>query len=58
VTVNGEIVREQGTRVNPESDVIHVDGERVPTKADNLVLVLNKPLGVLTTMSDEQGRDR
>lgn len=56
VTVNGEIVREQGTRVNPESDVIHVDGERVPTKADNLVLVLNKPLGVLTTMSDDQGR--
>jgi 23S rRNA pseudouridine2605 synthase len=42
--------------VNPESDVIHVDGERVPTKADNLVLVLNKPLGVLTTMSDDQGR--
>lgn len=56
VTVNGEIVREQGTRVNPESDVIHVDGERVPTKADNLVLALNKPLGVLTTMSDDQGR--
>ncbi len=56
MTVNGEIVREQGTRVNPESDVIHVDGERVPTKADNLVLVLNKPLGVLTTMSDDQGR--
>ena len=56
VTVNGEIVREQGTRVNPESDVINVDGERVPTKADNLVLVLNKPLGVLTTMSDDQGR--
>jgi 23S rRNA pseudouridine2605 synthase len=56
VTVNGEIVREQGTRVNPESDVIHVDGERVPTKADNLGLVLNKPLGVLTTMSDDQGR--
>lgn len=56
VTVNGEIVREQGTRVNPEVDVIHVDGERVPTKADTVVLVLNKPLGVLTTMSDDQGR--
>lgn len=56
VTVNGKLVLEQGTRVNPEVDVIHVDGERVPTKADTLVLVLNKPLGVLTTMSDDQGR--
>lgn len=56
VTVNGKIVLEQGTRVDPEIDVIHVDGERVPTKADTVVLALNKPLGVLTTMSDDQGR--
>ncbi len=56
VTVNGKVVLEQGTRVNPEVDVIHVDGERVPTKADTVVLVLNKPSGVLTTMSDDQGR--
>lgn len=56
VSVNGSRVREQGTRVNPETDVIHVDGERVPTKSDTAVYAMNKPKGVLTTMTDDQGR--
>lgn len=56
VSVNGSKVREQGTRVNPETDVIHVDGERVPTKSDTAVYAMNKPKGVLTTMTDDQGR--
>jgi 23S rRNA pseudouridine2605 synthase len=56
VSVNGKRVTEQGLRINPEVDVIHVDGERVPTKADTVVLAFNKPKGVLTTMDDEQGR--
>lgn len=56
VTVNGKPVTEQGLRVDPEVDVIHVDGERVPTKANTVVFALNKPLGVVTTMTDEQGR--
>lgn len=56
VSVNGKKVTEQGTRVNPESDVIHVDGERVPTKSNTMVYAMNKPKGVLTTMSDDQGR--
>ena len=56
VSVNGHKVREQGVRVNPELDVIHVDGERVPTKSDTVVYAMNKPKGVLTTMSDDQGR--
>ena len=56
VSVNGEVVTQLGTRVDPERDTIHVDGERVPTAADLAVLALNKPLGVLSAMSDDRGR--
>jgi len=56
VEVDGKRVREQGLRVDPRTSVIRVDGERVPTAPDLLVLALNKPRGVLSTMSDERGR--
>jgi 23S rRNA pseudouridine2605 synthase len=56
VSINGEPVREQGRRVDPEVDIIHVDGERLQTKAEIVVYALNKPKGVLTTMVDDQGR--
>lgn len=56
VEVDGRIVTEQGLRVDPETAVIRVDGQRVPTAADRIVLALNKPLGVHTTMSDDRGR--
>ena len=56
VSINGEPVREQGRRVDPEVDIIHVDGERLQTKAEVVVYALNKPKGVLTTMVDDQGR--
>jgi len=56
VEVDGRIVTEQGMRVDPETAVIRVDGQRVPTAADRIVLALNKPLGVHTTMSDDRGR--
>ncbi len=56
VSVNGEVVTTLGTRVDPDSDVIHVDGQRVPTAADLVVVALNKPRGVLSTMADDRGR--
>jgi 23S rRNA pseudouridine2605 synthase len=56
VSVNGEVVQVLGRRVNPATDVIHVDGVRVNVRDDRLYLALNKPRGVLSTMSDERGR--
>jgi 23S rRNA pseudouridine2605 synthase len=56
VSINGETVTGQGRRVDPEVDVIHVDGERLQTKAEIVVYAFNKPKGVLTTMVDDQGR--
>ena len=56
VSVNGEVVTQMGRRVDPRTDVIHVDGKRIPPASDHVYLVLNKPRGVVSTMSDEQGR--
>jgi 23S rRNA pseudouridine2605 synthase len=56
VTVNGETVRELGTRVDPRTAVIHVDGLRLQLDETVVTLALHKPAGVFSTMSDEQGR--
>ncbi len=56
VEVDGEIVRRFGARVDPEHQVIRVDGRRIPARQDLVYLALNKPAGVLTTMSDDRGR--
>lgn len=56
VDVDGRRVTELGTRVDPATAVVHVDGERVVTAEDIVVLAFNKPMGVLSTMSDERGR--
>ena len=56
VSVDGEIVREMGRRVDPDTAVIHVDGSRVIVREDMVHLLLNKPRGLLSTMSDDEGR--
>jgi 23S rRNA pseudouridine2605 synthase len=56
VEVDGEIVRRFGARVDPQHQVIRVDGRRIPAREDLVYVALNKPAGVLTTMSDSRGR--
>lgn len=56
VEVDGRVVAEQGLRVDPAVAIIRVDGQRVPTAPGLVVVALNKPRGVVTTMADEQGR--
>jgi 23S rRNA pseudouridine2605 synthase len=56
VEVDGEIVRRYGARVDPQRQVIRVDGRRIPAREDHVYIALNKPAGVLTTMSDTRGR--
>lgn len=55
VEVNGQIVMEQGVRVDPEKDEIKVDGLTVATQS-YLFFALNKPAGVVSTMEDPDGR--
>ncbi|MBA3618520.1 MAG: rRNA pseudouridine synthase [Acidothermales bacterium] len=56
VEVNGEPVRVQGKRVDPERDTVRVDGSLLPTIPGLVHLAVNKPRGMLSTMSDPQGR--
>jgi len=56
VSVNGESDLPMGTRVDPERDVIRVDGERIVTPFQHVYLVANKPRGVVSSMADEKGR--
>lgn len=57
VSVNGQVVRELGTRVDPTRDVLHVDGLRVHLDSSLVTIALNKPYGVLSAMADDAGRD-
>jgi 23S rRNA pseudouridine2605 synthase len=56
VSINGKIVKTQGVRVFPEEVEIRVDGDLIQPSADKIVMMLNKPTGVLTTMHDEMHR--
>lgn len=56
VRVNGEVVKELGSRVDPLIDKIAVDGKIIPYPNDAVTLMLNKPAGFITTMSDPYGR--
>ena len=56
VEVDGALVRTQGMRVDPDKAVIRVDGMRIASAPDHVYLALNKPRGVVSTMSDPQGR--
>lgn len=55
VKVNGERA-DLGRRVDPEHDVVEVDGAQIGVKAGLVHYLLNKPAGVVTTASDPQGR--
>ncbi len=56
IEVNGEVVTTLGTRVVPGRDEVRVDGERVRTPSSSVVLLLNKPVGVLCSREDPESR--
>jgi len=56
VEVDGQVVTELGTRVDPDASEIRVDGARVILDESLVYLALNKPQGMHSTMSDDRGR--
>ena len=56
VTVNGEAVRELGSKADPSHDDIRVDGRRVKLPERHRYVLLNKPRGYVTTRSDPEKR--
>src|SRR5215470_7689434 len=56
VTINGAVVTELGTKADPAADKIAVDGKPLRVAERHLYLLLHKPKGYVTTVSDPEGR--
>lgn len=56
VKVNGTIVTELGYKIDPLHDVVKVDGKRIKHREKNIYIIMNKPKGYVTTVSDEYSR--
>ena len=56
VRVNGQVVTAMGVQVDPERDVIFVDGRQVRMRGDRRYIVLHKPRGYLSILHDDRGR--
>ena len=57
VQVNGKIVKELGTKINPDRDTVKFDGKIVNQSKNLVYILLNKPIGYVTTADDQFGRD-
>lgn len=56
VSVNGNIIREMGVQVDENYDTVSVDGEIIRNNVKKEYIMLNKPVGFITTVSDDKGR--
>jgi pseudouridine synthase len=56
VTVNGELVTEPGRRIDPETDLVAVNGQAVQLDTSKRYVMLNKPRGIVSSLKDENGR--
>ncbi|WP_431791084.1 pseudouridine synthase [Microbacterium paraoxydans] len=56
IRVNGQVVTELGRRIDPERDLVDVDGTAVQLDVSKRYVMLNKPTGVVSSMRDESGR--
>ena len=56
VSINGHVVRELGSKADADRDKIRVDGKPLPRSRGHVVVLLNKPTGVVSTLHDPQGR--
>lgn len=58
IKVNGTIITQMGYKVDPEKDKITIRNKEVKIQKKNIYVLLNKPIGYITTMSDELGRKK
>ena len=56
VRVNGRIITEPGTQVDETKDVVTVDGRRLSIATERIYIMLNKPVGCVSTCSDDRDR--
>lgn len=56
VKVNGKNVSELGTKIDPDRDIVMVDGKIIKLESRKQYIMLNKPIGYVTTLKDEKDR--
>lgn len=56
ISVNGIVVTELGTKVQPEKDIIEYNGKKVNAQEKRVYILLNKPIGYVTTVKEQFGR--
>jgi 23S rRNA pseudouridine2605 synthase len=56
IRLNGLVVEDFATQVDPETDMVSLDGKQVAHNEEKYYLIMNKPKGYITTLSDEKGR--
>lgn len=57
IQVNGKTITELGIKVNPEKDIVTYNGKKLKTEEEFVYILLNKPIGYVTTVKDQFGRD-
>ena len=57
VSVNGKVITELGTQIIPGEDIIKYNGKEVEINNDYIYILLNKPIGYVTTAKEQFGRD-
>lgn len=57
VQVNGEVVKELGSKIDPEKDEVYFDGKKIKKQEEKVYILLNKPIGYVTTVEDQFHRD-
>ena len=57
IKVNNKRVTELGTKINPSKDKIEYEGKRVTIPKEKVYILLNKPIGYVTTAKDQFNRD-
>ncbi len=57
IKVNGKVVNELGTKVNPEKDIVEFNGKVLKQENNKVYILLNKPIGYVTTVKDQFERE-
>ena len=57
VKVNGKVITELGTKINPKKDIILYNNREIKNKEKYVYILLNKPIGYVTTVKDQFNRD-
>lgn len=57
IAVNGKVITELGTKINPDVDKVTYNGQIVENREEKVYILLNKPIGYITTANDQFSRD-